>query len=118
MTRRSYIQVDGVLYEKGTEPLSAAQREAHYVQGDIEPYRSMIDGRWITSRAEHREHLRRHNCVELGNDVPTKPRGIPEVKPKERKELIAAQVNAMTHAEFRRAAKRDADFVKWNSNYR
>lgn len=117
MSRKSYIQIDGVLYEKGTEPQSAAERAAHFVQGEIEPYQSMVDGTWITSRTQHREHLRRHGCVEVGNELPAKPRGIPEVNPQERKSLIAAQVNAMTHAEFRRAAKRDADFVKWNSNY-
>ena len=35
---------------------------------DIEPYQNMIDGRMISSRSEHRELLRRHNCVEVGNE--------------------------------------------------
>lgn len=63
--RRVYVQIDGVLYEKGTEP----QREhGVMVMPDIKPYRSMIDGTMITSRSQHREHLRAHGCVEIGND--------------------------------------------------
>jgi len=36
---------------------------------DIEAYRSMADGSMITSRSEHREHLKRHNCIEIGNET-------------------------------------------------
>ena len=38
------------------------------IMPDIKPYKSMIDGREITSRSRHREHLREHNCIEVGND--------------------------------------------------
>jgi len=36
---------------------------------DIQPYRSMATGEMITSRSQHRAHLRRHNCFEIGNEV-------------------------------------------------
>jgi len=36
---------------------------------DIEAYRSMADGSMITSRSQHREHLKRHNCIEIGNET-------------------------------------------------
>lgn len=36
---------------------------------DIEPYQNMIDGKTITSRRQHRDLLRAHNCVEVGNDT-------------------------------------------------
>jgi hypothetical protein len=36
---------------------------------DIEPYRSMIDGSVIDGRKRHRDHLRAHGCVEVGNDT-------------------------------------------------
>ncbi len=65
--RRSYIQIDGVLYEKGTEP--ARESRGPMVMGDIKPYRSMIDGSEITSRSKHREHLRAHGCIEIGNET-------------------------------------------------
>ena len=35
---------------------------------DIHPYQSQIDGRMITSRSQHRNHLREHGCIEVGND--------------------------------------------------
>ena len=88
------------------------------VMGDIKPYQSMIDGSWITSRSQHREHLRMHGCREIGNETAALLRSydnIPDVAPQQRHELIRAQVNAMSHDEFKRALKRDVDRVKWNS---
>lgn len=41
-----------------------------YVRGDITPYKSMVTGEMITSRSEHREHLRKHDCIEVGNEIP------------------------------------------------
>lgn len=40
---------------------------AHVVP-DIEPYRSVVTGERIRSRAHHREHLKRHDLVEIGNE--------------------------------------------------
>ena len=114
--RKSYVQVDGVLYEKGTEPLSGGVM----VMPDIKPYKSMIDGTMITSRSQHREHLKTHGCQELGNEplkyLDRPYTGIPDVDPKGRKELIRSQVTGMTDRQFRQAIKRDVDYVKWNSN--
>ena len=114
--RRSFVQINGVLYEKGTEP---REEVAPMVMGDIEPYQSMIDGSLITSRSKHREHLRQHGCQEIGNE--TKHHlsyydKLPPVSPQKRKELIRSQIDAMTHREFRAAIKRDVDRVKWQSN--
>ncbi len=39
-----------------------------YVQGDIEPYKSMITGEMITSRSQHKAHMRQHNVMEAGNE--------------------------------------------------
>jgi hypothetical protein len=36
---------------------------------DIQPYRSQIDGSMITSRSQHRAHLKAHGCIEIGNEV-------------------------------------------------
>lgn len=38
------------------------------VIGDIKPYKSTIDGSMIGSRSHHRQHLREHGCVEVGNE--------------------------------------------------
>ena len=37
---------------------------------DLAPYKSMITGEMITGRAQHREHLRKHGCQEVGNEKP------------------------------------------------
>ena len=44
---------------------------APMVLSDIEGHISMADGTWVSSRSKHRENLKRNNCIELGNDVPT-----------------------------------------------
>jgi hypothetical protein len=36
---------------------------------DIQPYIGMVDGKPIGGRAQHREYLKRHDCVEIGNET-------------------------------------------------
>lgn len=40
------------------------------VMRDIEGYVSPIDGKWVGSRSEHREHMKKHGVIELGNEKP------------------------------------------------
>ncbi|AQG98649.1 hypothetical protein A9R05_07480 [Burkholderia sp. KK1] len=42
---------------------------APYVAADMQPYQSMIDGSWITSRSRHNDHLKAHGCIEIGNET-------------------------------------------------
>ena len=112
--RKSYVQVDGVLYEKGTEPTSAGPM----VMPDIQPYQSMIDGSLIQSRSRHREHLKAHGYQEVGNDPSVlNPRRseMPDVNPEGRKELIRSQIAGMRHTEFKAMLKRDLDNIRWRS---
>lgn len=87
--------------------------EAPMVMRDIKPYKSMIDGRMINSRSAHREHLREHGCIEIGNEK-FSPVQTPLDHAK-RKELIRAQVDSMSEREFKKALARDIEFIKWNS---
>ena len=68
--RRRFIQRDGELEEVSLdylpEPLTP---RTPLLMKDIKPYKSMIDGSLITSRSRHREHLRNHNCIEIGNET-------------------------------------------------
>ena len=91
---------------------------APMVMPDIEPYQSMADGTIIASRSQHRAHLKRHNCIEIGNETSylLKEPKRPDVDPKGRKELIIAQIQALGHDGFKKAMKRDIDNIKWNSN--
>ena len=115
--KRTYVQIEGKLYEKGTEPRKEA---GPLIMPDIQPYQSMITGEVITSRSRHREHLRGHGAFELGNEplnYLSKPyEGIPDAAPQQRKEFIRTQFDAMSHAEFKSMMKRSVDRVKWNSN--
>ena len=71
-------------YELGTEEAEQAwaekeamtPRKAPDVIPDISGHISMADGTWISSRSKHRENLKRNNCVEIGNDVPTEQKKI------------------------------------------
>lgn len=45
-----------------------------YVIGDIEPYANMLDGKRIQSRRHHRDFLRAHKLIEVGNEY---NRGLP-----------------------------------------
>jgi len=112
--RRSWVYIDGKAYEKGVDALP----DIHHVMPDIAPYKSMVTGEWITSRAQHREHLKKHGMVEVGNDSRlTAPyKGMPDAAPQQRKELLVAQVNAMTHEQFKAAGKRDLERLRWNTN--
>jgi hypothetical protein len=53
------------------DKVAMKSRVAPMVMSDIEGHISMADGTWVSSRSKHRENLKRNNCVEIGNDVPT-----------------------------------------------
>ena len=40
----------------------------YMVMPDIQPYQNMVNGGIITSRSKHREFLKQHNLVEIGNE--------------------------------------------------
>jgi hypothetical protein len=86
--RRTYVMVDGEFVERKRD----SKGQYHYVMPDIAPYKSMIDGRMITSRSEHRAHLKAHGCVEIGNEDPTTAARRPQTRDT-RTERIAYEVN-------------------------
>ena len=70
---------------------NASSGSGPMIMRDIQPYKSMINGQMISSRSEHRNHLKQHNCVEVGNDTS-------HMKPKDRvfdfktrKKVLASQ---------------------------
>lgn len=70
--RNRYIQdpetLELVPFEEYERP-----RDVPYprVMSDIGPYQSIITGETITSRSKHREHLKVHNCEEVGSEKPS-----------------------------------------------
>ena len=73
------------------DKVAMKSREAPMVIPDIEGHISMADGTWVSSRSKHRENLKRNNCVELGNEVPTaqKPIEFSRKEQESRKRQIA-----------------------------
>jgi hypothetical protein len=83
------------------------------IMPDIKPYQSMITGEEITSRSKHVQHLRQHNMIEVGNDSSLhKPyQGLPDVNPRQRKEILRREVNKFTHSEWVKAGKKHREAV-------
>ncbi len=88
MARTTYIQdPDTLRLIPKDEYYHREDVDAPMVMGDIQPYQSMVTGEMITSRSVHREHLRRHQLIEVGNEVnhlkdsrrrPEPPKGLKE----------------------------------------
>lgn len=82
MARESYIYRDGELIPKrealtrdylaGVKNIS--DLPAPMIMSDIQPYQSMITGQEIGGRRQHREHLKQHGCIEVGNEGRAQPK--------------------------------------------
>lgn len=64
---------------------------APQIVSDVQPYRSMITGERIAGRKQHRDHLRAHGCIEIGNEAP-KPRTRQAVPKTSRREALHKQL--------------------------
>lgn len=90
--RKRWIYKDGEAIE-----IEKYEPEARtYIMPDIQPYQSMADGSMITGRRQHREHLRQHNCIEIGNEVMETKKAPPSDS---RREVLRAQLANMTNRE-------------------
>ena len=61
--KKSYVQIDGVLYEKGTEPHRDVRAHGPMVAPDQPDFISPIDGKRYSGRAGMRDHCARHDVV-------------------------------------------------------
>lgn len=52
----------------GPERVASRRTGSVQVMRDIGEYVSPVDGERITSRSQHREHVRRHDLIEVGNE--------------------------------------------------
>ncbi len=105
--KKIYIQINGKLIEKSKyyqDPVTPI------IMPDIQPYQSMADGSIITSRSHHREHLRQHNCIEIGNEtMETKP----TLAKNKRKEVLLAQLANMTHSQANKVLAKLRDDLRF-----
>ncbi len=105
--KKIYIQIDGHLIEKSTH---YSEPVAPIIMPDIQPYQSMADGSMITSRSHHREHLKQHNCIEIGNEtMETKPTLVKDT----RRDVLREQVANMTHNEANKVLAKLRDDLRF-----
>lgn len=89
--RRRYIQHPETFELIPAEEYIPPEVHRHFVIGDIQPYKSMVTGEMIDGRRKHREHLKSHGVVEVGNDLDNaRPKA--QTTPGGLKETIARQV--------------------------
>lgn len=70
MTRKRWIQ-DPVTHKLiPVDEYTPAAPSGPFVMADVKPYQSMVTGEMIGGRRQHREHLRQHGLIEMGNDAP------------------------------------------------
>jgi hypothetical protein len=103
MARRRWVIRDGQLVELNLDA-PPPPRRGPYIMSDLREYPSVVTGEMITSRSQHREHLRQHGCIEVGNEMPRVSR---EAPPPVRADAIAAlEASPERHAEARAASER------------
>jgi len=108
MSRRSWVYVDGIAYEKGVDIIpESGGRGAPNIVPDAGDFVSPIDGTVISGRKGLREHCKRHDVVptqELAGMLPQRPAYQPSKQEiRERQEMIYAQVDkAIQQGKLRR----------------
>jgi len=83
MARRSFVQINGVLYERGVDTipeLDNGRPGSHAIMGDLPDFVSPIDGSVVRGRAGMREHCKRHDVVPTA-DLKGLPVGRPQYQP-------------------------------------
>lgn len=69
MARRSFVQINGKLYERGVDDipdvggLDTGRGRTATVMGDLPDFVSPIDGSVVSGRAGLREHCKKHHVV-------------------------------------------------------
>ena len=68
MSRVTYVLRDGELVEKSKAAPLPTQARSLFAMSDIAEFRSPIDGSIISSRSQLRDHQRKHNVIQAGDD--------------------------------------------------
>lgn len=99
MTRYVFNSRGKLVQAKASKP----QPQQH-VMSDIQPYKSMITGEQITSRSFHRDHLKAHGCIEIGNEkMESKP--VQTDQRAERRKILSQQLGDMSDRQANKILK-------------
>ena len=94
MARKTYVFRNGEMVEKGS--IQDPGPSGPMVMPDIQPYFSQVTGTMINSRSVHREMIREHKLVEIGNETKyLKPK--PVAPPPGRKQMVIEVANAIKY---------------------
>lgn len=104
--------MNGIAHEVGNQPERVS---GPMVMNDIQPYQSMIDGSMITSRSTHRDHLREHGCIEVGNEQMT---NATQSKLDTRRDVLREQLANMTHKDANKILEKLRDDARFNNPHR
>lgn len=94
MPRRSWVQINGKLYERGVDEIPDDPRsKSAAVYGDLPDFVSPIDGTVVSGRAGMREHCKKHDVVPTA-DLAGLPHRRPDTMPDRTqiREIIARQL--------------------------
>lgn len=108
--KRTWVYIDGEFVEKKRDE----KGRMHYLFPEFKPYKSMIDGRMIESREQHRRHLKANGCIEVGNEDPLKHG--PKTSKNERVEVLRHQLANMTHREANQVLAKLRDDLRFTRN--
>ncbi|MNK62898.1 hypothetical protein D3C87_820930 [compost metagenome] len=86
--RTRYIQDPVTLKLIPADQYESPRSAGPMIMGDIQPYQSMATGEMIMGRRQHREHLRQHRLIEVGNEKPVQRTAGPD--PSIRQTVVAA----------------------------
>jgi hypothetical protein len=64
----TYVQ-DPITLELIPKERYSREPVASYVMPDIAGYKSMKTGEWIAGRRQHRDHMKQHRLIEIGNEI-------------------------------------------------
>lgn len=74
MARETYVYRDGQLIPKHLAPPRHSPSRGIQVIKDIEPYQNIaVDNKVIGGRRQHRDMLRAHRLIEVGDQARTEP---------------------------------------------
>jgi hypothetical protein len=102
MTKQDWLDFWNLSGPEGEKAWEAKQhmdaghsRVTHHVLPDIQPYQSMVDGSMIQGRRQHREHLKEHRVIEVGNEV-KHLKGYGDYRPKNVKQDLIREFKRVT----------------------
>lgn len=101
-------------YSDGVLIFARGDAESNNISGpqvirDINPYKSMVTGEVVSGRRAHRDHLKRHNCIEVGNDTSHMKPAPTQIDNSKRRAVLASLFADKSDRDISRMIKTEID---------